>query len=214
MRTLFFILLAANLGLWGWSAWVAPVPQPPGVVAPNLPKILLASELPPPAVVPRCVAIGPFMSPDEVSKAGRMLEDGGYQPSVRTGKADVPAGYVVIAAGPDSAAAQTKLLRRLRLAGFADAALSDDISDGLAVTAGSFRSLATARIRAAAVQRTGVAASVMEQTRRDTVFWLEFGLKEGSAATPESLQSSLQGDNNALKVEPCEPVPPDAAGQR
>lgn len=213
MRTLFFVLLAANLGVLGWSSWFAPVPPPPGAAAPNLPRILLASEVPPPPVRPRCVAIGPFMSPDEVSKAGRMLEEGGYQPSVRTGKAEVPAGYVVIAAGLESAAAQARLLRRLRLAGFADAATSDDGAEGLAVTVGNFRSLATARIRAAAVRRTGVTTSVMEQTRRDTVFWLEFGLKEGSAATPESLQSTLQGDGNALQVEACEPTPADGAGR-
>lgn len=205
MRTLFFALLATNLAVWGWSSWFAPGPQRLGSTAPKLPQIKLASEVPPVPKAPRCVAIGPFLSPEEVSKAGRMLEESGYQPSVRTGKGDVTTGYVVMATGFESTAAQARTLRRLRLAGFADAASSDSTA-GLAVSVGSFRMLATARARAAAARRAGVATSVLEQTRRDTVFWLEFGLKAGSAATPESLQSSLQGDGNALKVDTCEPA--------
>ncbi len=205
VRTTFFALLAANLGVWGWSSWFAPASQPLGSVAPSLPRILLASEAPPPPVTQRCVAIGPYLSPQEVSAAGRKLEDGGYQPSVRTSKASATVGYIVVASGFASSAAQRRAVWRLRLAGISDA-VAGTVDGAFIVTAGKFNNIATARARAAASQRAGVTASVQEQSRQDNVFWLEFALKPDSLATPESLQAALLGNDHALQVQPCEPV--------
>jgi hypothetical protein len=53
----------------------------------------------------------------------------------------------------------------------------------------------------------------MERTQPGNVFWLEFSLSAGSAASPESLQATLGGGGNALKVEACESQPPPADGR-
>lgn len=217
MRSVFFLLLAANFAVWAWSTWLTPSALEVGSFAPKLPRILLASELPPPPPVPpappRCIAIGPFLAPDEVSKAGRLLEDEGFQPSVRTSKGEVAAGYVVMATGISSMAAQARTLARLHKAGFRDAAPHSDAADDSGVTVGKFEGLSRARARAAAAERMGVHVSVMQRTQPGKVFWLEFALGAQATASPESLQSTLGGAGNALKVEACESQPPAAGGR-
>ena len=93
MRSVFLGLVAANLAYLGWTLWLAPPVTPAGMAAPKLPRIMLGNELPPrPAAAARCVAVGPFLAADEVSRAGRLLEEGGYQPTVRVATGDVATG--------------------------------------------------------------------------------------------------------------------------
>lgn len=208
MRSLFLILLAANLGYLGYTQWLAPNPAAAGSIAPRLPTIALASERPAQSltsVATRCVAIGPYARPEEVSKAGRQLEDGGYRPSVRVSQGALRAYYSVVAAHIDSAAKATRALRRLRRAGFRDAGSKLDSSHRLAVQAGSYPDLASARASVAQAAVVGVPADVVEVSRTGTQYWLEFSLKMDSTTTPEALQMSLSSGGDPLQVQACEP---------
>ena len=215
MRTAFLVLLAANLAFFAWSQWLAPSASAAGAVAPNLPRVVLASEVPPSERrSARCLAVGPFLVPEEVSRAGRLLEEGGYQPSVRTTKGDVPSGFAVIVTGIDTAAKQQAAIARLRRAGFPEASAKLDTTDSLGVYAGTFPDLATAKARAAAAARTGVETGVAPQTRRGNVFWLEFTMKSDSSVTPEELQQTLGGGESGLRVEACAPAESSDGGPR
>ena len=206
MRTAFLILLAANLVYFVWSQWMAPNPAAAGSIAPRLPTIALASEAPPPAQPPRCIAIGPYAKSEDVSRAGRQLESGGYQPSVRVGQGAVTTGYSVVATAIDSAAKAAAALKRLRRAGFSDAAPRMGSGRGMGVLIGNYPDLASARAAVMQAGHVGVAADVLEVARTGTQYWLEFNLKKDSTATPEALQASLVSGGETLRVEACNPA--------
>ncbi len=195
-------LLVANLLFFVWAR----PPDPARTAAPPqpLPRLQLASEVPPPekparvaavsdpALSASCVSLGPYR--DEASRmtAESALRAAGFEPRIRTAIWDVPEGWWAYVGNLASGEEQRRVLSAIRRAGIEDASLPDrDI--GNRVSVGVFSEQARAERRAEAVRRLGFPAVVEEYRRPASLHWLEI---EGTGGDPQRA-AVLQGQTAA-----------------
>jgi cell division septation protein DedD len=228
MRTAVVILLFVNLVFMAWGHWID-TPSEPAVnqADAHLPRLVLASELPPrlakipsavaavsaPASealapgatsdVKRCVSVGPFNDTAQQMRAASRLQDRGFTPKERTEAGDVRDGYWVYLGGLKSAADETRALKILQEAGITDAHAVPASDDGRRVSVGLFTERPRAERRARAVQHLGFSPDIVERRRSGTIYWIDLDLGSSDAAVPtEGLVAPEQGESR-IQVRVC-----------
>ncbi len=227
VRTLFFALLAANLG---FLAWAMLTPAPPPMASsppPAVPRLRLASEaLADPhaaqastgtsaataagassAAASACRSIGPFASEAEATRAAAAFKEGGYDAGLRTEESRVAEGFWVSLPAQRNAAAETRVLARLSRAGITDASVMTE-TDARRISVGLFSERERADRRAADLRRLGYTPDVTERLRIGTSWWVDLQLR-----TPQELaeaEAFNREGSSQLEMKPCPGAP--AAG--
>ncbi|MEZ5500465.1 MAG: hypothetical protein R3E77_13700 [Steroidobacteraceae bacterium] len=207
MRLLIAVLLLANLAVFAWTHWLSAPSTEHGTLlgAEQLPALKLRSEVPIAPVQRRCLALGPFRDEGEAGQAVKLLEPGGYSPSVTTRQAQTTAGFLVYVGNIASAQGQARIIARLRQGGLGDAVAIPFHEGDLErrVSVGLFSERDRAARRAQVVQRIGFKPLISDQTRDVPQYWLELQVEEGEAERNLGAFAAGQG---ALRLESCAPA--------
>ncbi|MGH8294392.1 MAG: hypothetical protein ACRETZ_02645 [Steroidobacteraceae bacterium] len=226
MRPLVLALLLANLLFFGWAEWVdVPPPPPPSSIA-GLPRLTLASELPPAKraalarkmsldkTPPLCASVGPFDDLAIAGKAAALLQAKSFAPQQRTVQAPGIQRFWVHLDGFRSGAAVTRALHRLERGGIDDAEAMPPDAGVRQISLGLFADRDRAESRAKTVRALGLDPRMDERMVPGTVYWLDLTLPNSSVSVPLKDVSDLEpaGATSSISVQPCPtataPVPP------
>ncbi len=191
MRTLFFVLLLANLAFFGWARWIdaPPAPAPTAVSAPTAPPLqrapaaaittaaaaAAATESAPAPM--RCRSIGPFADAAAAGAAAALLRSHGWQPRQRSIDTSAPDGYWVYIGDLKDSAAQRGAMARLNKAGIHDAATMTQSDQMDRVSVGVFADQTHAVRRAEQVRQLGFKPILDVHQRTVSEHWLDVDLK-------------------------------------
>lgn len=223
MRTLFFALLAANLGLFGWAMLTPVAPPMASSPPPEVPRLRLAREVTPASAATgtsgaaattavsgaACRSIGPFATEEESSRAAGAFKEGGYDARQRTEESRVTEGFWVSLPAQRNAAAETRVLSRLSRAGITDASVMAE-TDARRISVGLFSERERADGRAAELRRLGLVPDVTERLRIGTSWWIDLQLR-----TPQELAEAEAFNRDGagqLELKPC-PAPESAVSR-
>ena len=232
MRTLFLLLLLANLLFFGWSRWVAPSQAgtlPPSSASPRLRTIRLITEPGSPTDVRApnqpaasaavaaadCLSAGPYLEPARARAAADRLRDQGFALDLRESRDEVWVGQWVRLDHLPNADAATAALAGLRAAGLTDAYLLAEEPPGTVISLGVFADPQRAQDIAGLARDAGYEATVGDRFRTADVTWLDID-RRSNAGLPalEPLQASA-GATARLELRRCPTqmasVPDDAA---
>jgi hypothetical protein len=232
VRAAFFVLLFANLAFMAWAGWVDTPRQTKTTDAnARLPKLKLVSELSPaqqgsrsaggsvqkmamtsagdspPAVVARCVSVGPFSDIAVAAKAAGALRARGFTPQQRAAEGGNWDGFWVYIGGVTDSTSADKIFKTLDRSGIKDARLMPESSDGRRISVGLFSERDRAEKRAKSIRRLGFKAEVEERTQTGTVYWVDLTLKPSDEAVPVQDLLSADSGNSRLSVQSCPPRP-------
>ena len=212
MRTLFFALLAANLGLFAW-AMIAPVAPPmANSPRPDVPRLRLASEATAagtaaspksaatgaaPAAQAACRSIGTFASEAESARAAAAFGDSGYDARPRTEESRQTEGYWVSLPAQRDVAAETRMLARLARAGITDASVMAD-TDARRISVGLFSERERADRRAGELRRLGYVPDVTERLHIGTSWWVDLQLRTPQELTEAELYRAGAPDRGSV----------------
>ncbi len=218
VRTLFFVLLAANLGLFAWAMLTPVAPPMANSPPPDVPRLRLASEVTPALTASSgapgaaaatltagtaCRSIGPFATAEESSRAAGAFKEGGYEALQRTEESRVTEGFWVSLPAQRNTAAETRVLARLSRAGITDASVMAE-TDARRISVGLFQERERADRRAAELRRLGYVPDVTERLRIGTSWWIDLLLR-----TPQELaeaEAFNRDGSGQLELKPC-PTP-------
>jgi hypothetical protein len=235
VRVAFFVLLFVNLVFMAWAGWVDTPRQAKATDAnARLPKLKLVSEAPSvsqqgnpaggavrkmamtsagspppatPAVVARCVSLGPFNDIPTAAKAAGSLQARGFASQPRAAAGETWDGYWVYIGGVADVATAGKIFKALDRSGIKDAHLMPDTSDTQRMSVGLFSERDRAERRAKAVQKLGFKAEVADHRQPGTVYWVDLALKPSDQAVPVEDLLSADRANSSLSVQSCPPHP-------
>ena len=232
VRVAFFVLLLVNLVFMAWAGWVDTPGQARTTDAnARLPRLKLVSEVPSgsqqggqaggavrkmgmttagggappaaPAVVTRCVSVGPFNDIATAAKAAGSLQARGFVSQQRAAAGEVWDGYWVYIGGVADVATADKIFKTLDGSGIKDAHLMPDTSDTHRMSVGLFSDRDRAERRAKAIQKLGFKAEVDDHRQAGTVYWVDLALKPSDQAVPVQDLLSADSGNSHLSVEAC-----------
>lgn len=221
MRTLFFVLLAANLAVLGWTLLTPAAPPLWASPPPDVPRLVLASEAASAAGVAMhggetnasaaCRSIGPFTDEQEAARAAAAFHEGGYVSTQRTEEARVSEGFWVSLPAQRNAADETRTLARLARAGITDARVMTD-TGSRRISVGLFSEHDRAERRATEARRLGYVPDVTERLHIGTTWWIDLQLR--TPAEIAEAESFNQSGSSALEMKPCPASQPvTAAGE-
>jgi cell division septation protein DedD len=230
MRNIFLALVLANLAYAAWHAWYA---SPPRTVRPapaNVPGITLVSELPAdvveqvapvvaaieptpepaapeaePAGEPRCVSVGPFRELAQAATAAANFRSAGYQPTQRVAEGDIWIGYWVYIESIPTEEQANDILSKVRATGVTDSYVIPNSDSGNLVSLGVFSEIGGVTRRREDVRRLGYEPTVVDRTRRATVYWVDVVLGPDETLDLETLQAP--GRIIRLEQRACDPAP-------
>lgn len=168
------------------------------------------SPLAAPAVVTRCVSVGPFNDIATAAKAAGSLQARGFVSQQRAVVGEIWDGYWVYIGGVADVATADKIFKTLDRSGIKDAHLMPDTSDTQRMSVGLFSDRDRAERRARAIQKLGFKAEVGDHRQPGTVYWLDLALKPSDQAVPVADLLSADSGNSHLSIEAC---PAGAGGQ-
>jgi hypothetical protein len=217
VRVIFYGLVLVNLLFLGWSEWidVPPAPAPSSIA--NLPRLTLASDLPPDKRAalakkmsletspPQCVSVGPFDDPAIAGKAATVLLAKGFTPQQRVAESLATRRFWVYLDGFRSDVTEMRVLHRLERAGIDDAEAMPADAGGLRVSLGLFTDSKLAEHRAKAVRAMGFSPVTTERMLPGTVYWLDLTLPNASTPVPLKDVSKVEpsGSSAPISVQPC-----------
>lgn len=217
MRVIFFALLLVNLLYMGWAELIdVPGPAPASSIA-ALPRLTLASELPPDKRAtlgkemaletppPQCVSVGPFEDPAIAGKAMALLRTKSFAPRQRVAESPSIRRFWVHLDGFTSDAAVTKALHKLERGGIDDAEAMPPETGGRRVSLGLYIDRNLADRRAKLVRTMGFKPAETERMLPGTVYWLDLTLPNGAAPVPLKDVSDLEpsGGGSPISVQQC-----------
>lgn len=217
VRVIFVALLLINLLYMAWAEWIdVPPPPQPNPIA-SLPRLKLASDLPPdrraaaPAkmalqtAAPQCVSVGPFTDPAIAARAVEVLKAKNFAPQQRAAELQAVRRYWVYLDNLSSDAAVTRVLHRLERAGIDDAEAMPPQAGGRRISLGLFDATARAQRRLNAVRSMGFKPVMAERMLPGTVYWLDLTLASNAVAVPLKEVSDLApaGSGNPISVQSC-----------
>ena len=221
MRVIFYGLVLVNLLFLGWSQWidVPPAPAPSSIA--KLPRLTLASELPPDKRAAlatkmsletssaQCVSVGPFDDPATAGKAATVLLAKGFTPQQRVAESPSIRRYWVYLDQFRSDATEMRVLHRLEQAGIDDAEAMPPDAGGRRVSLGLFTDSKPAKRRLKVVQAMGFKPVMTQRMLPGTVYWLDLTLPNVSTPVPLKDVSNLKpGESAPISVQPCASTPP------
>jgi hypothetical protein len=231
VRSLFFLLLLANLALLAWAEWID-VPQPAAAndAYAKLPRLKLVGETsgdakqsPSPsgsarktalqraAQPPQCLSFGPFYDEAGAARGTSLLHDKGLTPHQRSEQGEIPKGFWVYIGDLKTDRDVAQVLRLLEQSHVDDAHLmpDTDASDSHRVSVGLFSDRDRADRRAQSLQKLGLQPEVAERKVPAKVFYVDADIPSGTTA-PGAQDFAGTADSQAT-VRPC---PGAATSQR
>jgi len=209
VRAALFILIALNLAFFAWSRWLAPegaqLPVSPKVDAPRLQ--LAQDSMPATAGFGTCVTVGPFASNELAARARQTLSDSGYPSRPREEPTTVLEGFWVYLEAPSTAAAERRLLERLKRGGIDDAAAVGDLGATRRISLGIFSDEVRAAAQSERVARLQLLPQIEAREKESTAIWLDLTLKSDAPALEG--QKFPAGDTE-LEFRAC---PPGVGGE-
>jgi hypothetical protein len=217
VRIAVYALLLVNLLYLGWSEWIdVPPPPAPSSIA-KLPRLTLASELPPDKQTPsatqmtleaspaQCVSVGPFEDPATAGKAAMVLLAKGFNPQQRVAESPAVRRFWVYLDQFRSDATETRVLHRLEAAGIDDAEAMPADASGRRVSLGLFIDSKAAERRADAVRSMGFKPLTIQRTLPGTVYWLDLTLPNASTPVPLADISRVEpgSGSSPISVQAC-----------
>lgn len=212
MRAVFFVLLLANVLYFGWMRWIQPSePAPAAQVSAQLPRLALASEVPPDERQLRrgdahaaavCVSVGPFDDIDSAATAASILSAQGFETIQRADAGETRSTYWVYIGGLASEAEQARVLQRIERGGITDARAMPAGPEGLRISVGLFSARARAERRMRTLERLGLTPQLAERRRSDAVYWIDVALPPGSTGLDTEGLPVPQG-GSPLEVRKC-----------
>lgn len=184
MRAAIFVLVGLNLAFFAWSKWLVPeeaeMPVSPPVDAPRLQ--LAQDAMPAGSGTGTCVTVGPFASNESAARARQTLTDSGYPSTPREEVTTVLDGYYVYLEAPSTAAAERRLLERLKRGGIEDAAAIGDLGASRRISLGIFMDEARAAAQSERVARLQLLPQIEAREKQGTAIWLDLTLKSDAPA--------------------------------
>ena len=229
VRVAVYALVLINLLYFGWAEWIDVPPPPPKSSIAGLPRLTLASDLPPAkrealdrkmalqTPPQQCVSVGPFDDPAIAAEALAVLKAKSFTPQQRAVEMPAVRRFWVYLDAFRSDASEMRVLHRLERAGIDDAEAMPPAVGGRRVSLGLFTERDRAGRRMKAVQTMGFKPVMAERMLPGTVYWLDFILPNSSTAVPLKDVSSLEpgGGGSAISVQPCPSAsPPGAPSQQ
>jgi hypothetical protein len=231
VRTLFLLLLLANLLFAAWVHWVAPAPTAsshatPGATDPA--SIQLLREAPTadaqPAADPdrpaldvaslACVSVGPYLSRPDAEQAADRLGRLGFTVRLSDASEEVRVGQWVRVEGLATVEDAENARSALQAAGLSDAYVVDEEGVGPVVSLGVHADQARAEATAAVARLAGFEATSVDRLRTETVTWLEVDRQSnGGLPAIEDLEATVDGQSAAPGLRPC-PAASAAASTR
>lgn len=212
MRAVLLVLLLLNLAFFAWAQWLAPGDEAALPVSPkvNAPQLQLANEAraDQPTTGGRCVTVGPFPTTELAARARATLTDSGYDSVPREVQTRDVDGFWVFLEAPTSAAAEKRLLDRLKRGGIADA---QTVGEGASrrISLGLFSEEARAIAQSERVARLQLLPQIEAREKDTTSIWLDLQLKSGAA--PLEGQKFRAGESE-LEFRPCPPPQAESSG--
>lgn len=153
----------------------------------------------------RCVSVGPFRELAQAATAAANLRMAGYQPTQRVAEGDIWIGYWVYIQGIPTEAEANKVLAKVRSKGLTDSYVIPNSDSGSLVSLGVFSEISGVTRRREEVRALGYEPTVVDRTRRATVYWVDVTLKGDQALDFEALQTP--GRIIRLEQRSCESAP-------
>lgn len=176
-------LVVANIGLLAWHFAAGPVrevttpaPSPVSSILPDTPRLVLLSELPPPASSGGllCFTVGPFETIASRESARERLLRVADAIDERESEALIELGYWVTLPPFSDFAAAGAAMRRLNQAGLRDTAVVSDASGEYRVSLGYFLDQANARRRRDHARSLDFEAEIGLQRESQPRYWLDY----------------------------------------
>ena len=227
MRTLFLLLLLANLLFAAWVHWVAPAPTASGRATPSAADaagIKLLSEVPAVDAQPTedadrlalddaglaCVSVGPYLSGPDAEQAAARLGRLGFTVRLRNASDDVSVGQWVRLEGLATMEDAENARAALQAAGLADAYVINEEGAGPVVSLGVHTDPARAEATVAVARLAGFEARTVDRLRTETVTWLEVDRQaNGGLPSLEDLEVSVDGRQTTPELRPCPAANPE-----
>ena len=201
LRLLFVLLVALNIAVGAWLLLGQDDAHGRSVTDPGVPMLHLLSEQSTPtavsrplvaATVPapaagapvaletRCLAIGPFDTPQDLRNARGALTGPGVRMRSRQEQATETRGWWVYLPAPGTRAQALALARRLEAARVGDYFVRSSGDQSNAISLGLFKDPANARKRRDEVTAAGFAAQIQERTEQVPEYWLDLVVADGA----------------------------------
>ena len=201
LRLLFVLLVALNIAVGAWLLLGQDDAHGRSVTDPGVPMLHLLSEQSTPpaasrppvaATVPapaasapvaletRCLAIGPFDTPQDLRNARGALTGPGVRMRSRQEQATETRGWWVYLPAPGTRAQALALARRLEAARVGDYFVMSSGDQSNAISLGLFKDPANARKRRDEVSAAGFAAQIQERTEQVPEYWLDLVVADGA----------------------------------
>ncbi len=212
MRNIFLALVLANLAYAAWHAWFAAAPRTVRPASADVAGITLVSELPVDVVdqvapsaagvapepapadarsaaTPRCISVGPFRELAQAATAAANFRTAGYQPTQRVAEGDIWIGYWVYIEAIPTEAEANEILGKVRATGITDSYVIPNSDTGNVVSLGVFSEISGVTRRREEVRKLGYEPTVVDRTRRATVYWVDVVLASDQTLDLEALQA-------------------------
>jgi cell division septation protein DedD len=158
-----------------------------------------------PGAVPlaqRCIGVGPFRELSQAATAAGSLRTAGYTPTQRVAEGDVWIGYWVFIQAIPTEAEANAILERVRAQGIADSYVIPNSDSGNLVSLGVFTEISGVTQRRDEVRALGYEPTVIDRTRRATVYWVDVLLNPAQTLDLDALQTP--GRILRLEQRPCD----------
>jgi SPOR domain len=141
------------------------------------------------AAAARCVSVGPFRELAQAATAAANLRMAGYEPTQRVAEGEIWIGYWVYIQGIPTEAEANDVLAKVRAKGLTDSYVIPNSDSGNLVSLGVFSEISGVSRRREEVRALGYEPTVVDRTRRGTVYWVDVTLKGDQTLDFETLQT-------------------------
>jgi hypothetical protein len=167
---------------------VGPATTGPDLASEPIPTGTVLESAPGDAVSLRCLSVGPFRELSQVAEAAANLRAAGYEPVQRVTEGDIWIGYWVYIASIPTRAQANEILSDLHAHDISDSYVIPG-DEGFLISLGVFSEVARAGRRREEVRALGQEPTVVDRTRRGTVYWIDVRWSDGQTFDLEILQT-------------------------
>ncbi|HLF22627.1 MAG TPA: SPOR domain-containing protein, partial [Burkholderiales bacterium] len=153
----------------------------------------------------RCISVGPFRELAQAAAATANLRTAGYLPTQRVAEGDIWIGYWVYIQAIPTEAEANEILARIRATGVNDAYVIPNSDSGNLVSLGVFTEMNGVTRRRDEMRSLGYEPTVIDRTRRATLYWVDVILQPNQTLDFEALQTP--GRIIRLEQRACESAP-------
>jgi cell division septation protein DedD len=136
-----------------------------------------------------CSSVGPFRDLSQAATAAANLRAAGYQPTQRVAEGDIWIGYWVYIEAIPTEREANEILATMRAEGITDSYVIANSDSGNLVSLGVFSEISGVSRRREQVRALGHEPTVVDRTRRATVYWVDVLLGAGQTLDFDTLQT-------------------------